>query len=345
MKTETARLFIRKAIIAFLIAILVVAGSLSVYGWFSKNREVDNRDFEFGLDTDNAVAEYKVYKHDLAIDKGTTLVIDQKTGTPVQVDGKDQIITLDNIDLNQYDTIFTKRNRYTPAFVQIKLTRAGVNPPPNGTIDVEITRDDDVKYFIENSDGTKTEVEQGTAGAVATDCATQVMRYTVMLDKVGEEPDQVGTGTKKNSEVTTTEIAEYEAMDDDTMYNYIDAKLYETVSGYTCTTANANNLDNSKTFYTAISKNDEDAASHYTYTYSDDNKIMLSVPYTVDDWSPAIDDEGEEVQVIYLYVYLTYDTGLIECYKEENNLSAISIGRDFVDFENNLKKIKVSFGS
>ena len=67
--------------------------------------------------------------------------------------------------------------------------------------------------------------------------------------------------------------------------------------------------------------------------------LTVSVNYTADNW--YIDADGHEALNVYLYI--TYDVQLVECYMDENTDGSLSLDDNSVFFENDLKKISVRY--
>ncbi|MBO7762879.1 MAG: hypothetical protein J6T24_08785, partial [Clostridia bacterium] len=68
--------------------------------WVTFNRKTDSDNMDMSLAVDDTQAIYAAYMFDLTKEMGTNLGSD---GNPLNVT---------NIDLNQYDTVFTARNKY-----------------------------------------------------------------------------------------------------------------------------------------------------------------------------------------------------------------------------------------
>ncbi len=119
-----------------------------------------------------------------------------------------------------------------------------------------------------------------------------------------------------------------------TLYNAIDGAMYENTKNYV-TTANDTSThdydDFSKSFVTAQQSGD-------VYTFTKSETITLEMTYEESNWSMI---DGSETLNIYLY--MTYDEGLIDLYKKTSELK-IEVGKEkIVDFVNDLETIKVSY--
>ena len=269
----------RKALVQLVLVVLVFNMFIAVsVAWFSMNRKTDVDEMGMGLAVDDTSAVYKAYMFDLHAMEGTNL----------SSDGTELDIT--NIDLNQYDTIFSVQNKYTPAFAQIRIAgSAAMLELENGTIYITITREE----------------LEAQAGGLAM-VSSSVVRFTAFIDS------------------TKQDLAQQTA---DELYRYInDEKRFEAVSG--CET----NESDSKTFVTVIGE----GAGH---THDKVDTIILAVPFSSDDWYP--DEEGH--QTLNVYLYMTYDVKLIECFMAEQTDGKISLDDNIYFFENDLKKISVSY--
>lgn len=93
-----------------------------------------------------------------------------------------------------------------------------------------------------------------------------------------------------------------------------------------------NDYDNSQTFVTVIGE----GAGH---THAKYTTIQIFVDYTADDWYK--DKDGNDALNVYLYI--TYDVQLIECYLDEHQGGGISLDDNSVFFENDMTEIRVSY--
>ncbi len=119
-----------------------------------------------------------------------------------------------------------------------------------------------------------------------------------------------------------------------TFYNYVDNQLYEVTLGYAGNEAHdegGSYTNASRCFTTFVTSGD-------TTTYTKAKTITLSMTYTAGDW----DTNDDGYQVLNVYLYMTYDTGLIEKYIADNDMSTMSIGADIVDFTNDFVSVKIS---
>ena len=91
-------------------------------------------------------------------------------------------------------------------------------------------------------------------------------------------------------------------------------------------------LDNSKTFVSANGEGDG-------HTHEKADSITVGVSYTKDDW--YVDEDGK--QTLNVYLYMSYDVHLIECFIKEHSGDRITLDGNVYDFENDLKKVTVSY--
>lgn len=116
--------------------------------------------------------------------------------------------------------------------------------------------------------------------------------------------------------------------DPDKLYSHINTlKRFKAVEQY-----KGNDNVNSKTFVTV----EGEGADHM---HGKNTSLTVSVNYTEDNW--YIDADGHEALNVYLYI--TYDVQLVECYMDENTEGGLSLDDNSVFFENDLKKISVRY--
>ena len=122
------------------------------------------------------------------------------------------------------------------------------------------------------------------------------------------------------------------------LYTLIDNELYETIVVDKTYGGNAK-LD-SDVFTTATG-----SQGNRTYTKAD--YITLEMTYGSDDWVSKTINEGTEnqktVQVLNIYLYISYDVELINYYVEEHNMAATQIGANLVEFTNDIDVLRVSY--
>ncbi len=268
-----------------LIALLTILAMLvaSSIAWFTNNRNLGSNDMDMALKIDDTSAIYQAYKFDIEQEVG----IDKITND----NGEVEQLHISNLDLNQYDTIFSVQNQYTPAFAKIQITRIS-SMPENGTLLITIDRDGTVPGL--EADGKLTER------------ISSILRFTAIIDS-----------TKEDINIT----------DADALYKHINTdERYKTISGYNT------EQPHSKTF---VSIHEEDEG----HTHEKLDAITVAVSYTESDW--YFDDDGH--QTLNAYLYLSYDVQLIECYIDEHSGDGISFDDTVYEFENDLKKVAVSY--
>ena len=91
-------------------------------GWFAYNTATEARGMTIVSDLGDAEAQYECYVYNVR----TSLVETQD---------------LDDLNMQPYDMIFDKRNRYTPAIVQISLEEIAPQFADSGILEITIARD------------------------------------------------------------------------------------------------------------------------------------------------------------------------------------------------------------
>ena len=271
-----------RALMTFVLSMLILSMLItSSLAWFVLIRQTGADNIGMGLSVDDTTAVYKAYMYDHVA----------KAGTDKSGDGSP--LTIENLILNQYDTIFKSHNRYTPAFALIQITRNN-SMPESGSVTVSVTRS------TENTEG-----EQ--MGAYS----SSITRFTAFIIK-----DKSDTSLALTSDPAA-------------LYDFINSK-----DRYNETNLLSGQMDYSKTFVNIVGEGD-------THTHEKLNEISLTVPYTADCWYK--DASGNDVMNVYLYI--TYDTELIDCYidKHEEDFGGISLENSGVNFENDFKKVTVGY--
>ena len=290
MKTAVAGRFIRalrflrdSRALATLVILVVIMNMLvaASVAWFTMNRQTDADDIGMSLSFDDTTALYEAYMYDLETEKGTNKA----------PDGSE--LTIGNLVLNQYDTIFKAQNRYTPAFARIEITRIH-SMPESGNVTITIARNK----------------ELGADDAMSA-YSSSITRFTAFIiqDKGDNDPA-----------LLSDPAAFYDYISPRSRFNEI-----EDLSG-----AHAH----SKTFVNVIGEGDS-----HTHEKLDD--ITLTLPYEAKNWYR--DADGDNVMNVYLYI--TYDVQLIDCYmdKQEPASGGISLDDNGVTFENDFKKVTVGY--
>ncbi len=116
----------------------------------------------------------------------------------------------------------------------------------------------------------------------------------------------------------------------DTLYSLINTKeRYDTIETY-----KGNEYPNSKTFVTV----DREGENH---THGKTTTLTIETKYTNSDW--YINTEGH--QTLNVYLYITYDVQLVECYMDEKAGGSLSLDDNSVFFDNDMKKVSVSYSA
>lgn len=136
--------------------------------------------------------------------------------------------------------------------------------------------------------------------------SSSVVRFTALIDS-----------TKEDINIT----------DPDEIYRHINTEdWFDEVEAY-----KGNNYDHSKTFVTVIG---EGAGHTHDKVYS----ITLALEYKAGDW---YEKDGDDMLNVYLY--MSYDVQLIECFMDEHTDGGISLDDNVYFFNNDLKKVSVSY--
>ena len=247
-----------------LVAIVLVAGT---YAWFSANRIVKENNLNIALDYEDISISYEVYGFDEYIGKGVLL------SSP----------TIRDIIFNEYDTIIQSRNRYTPIFARILLTRSQTMAE-SGTLEMEIFRDISKPQYE-------------SSGSKMSRYSSSIMRFSLMQDPTAES-----------------------SPNPDTLYRTVDNAMYEDVK-------QLNRNETWSKVFTAYESSED------TYSFSKDDSIILQIPY---------DFKGK--QSLSLILYISYDTGLINAFKDSESITGtISVGEQRIPFNNDLSHFKIYY--
>lgn len=226
-------------------------------------------------------------------------------GTDTGPDGEKLNIT--NIDLNQYDTIFRSQNKNTPVFAKIKITR-NQSMPESGKVYITIDRD------IQNT-AQKDKEEQG----LLTDYTSSIVRFTGFI--IHDQADLIKTTPE-------------------TLYDFINSSIidednnktrFDVVEGY-----QGNEKPHSKTFISAETVEDE--TNTETHVHRKANSVTLAVEYSASDWYKVGNDS-----VMNVYLYITYDPTLVDCYMDDHGGGALSLEDNFIYFANDMTKVTISY--
>ena len=160
-------------------------------------------------------------------------------------------------------------------------------------------------------------------------------RVTITIDRDDRDAESGETGLTSFSSSTlrfTGFIMEDKSdlglNDPNKLYSHISTKeRFDAVERY-----RGNNYDNSQTFVTVVGEGE----GHYHEKYT---SIDIYVDYTENNWYK--DAEGNDALNIYLYI--TYDVQLINCYMDEHQGGEISLTDNTFFFDNDLTEIRVSY--
>ena len=280
---------------------------ISSFAWLTLNRKTGVGQMGMSLDVDNTSAVYEAYMYDLETGQGSNLhkeiVVDENGNTTV----KTEPLTITNIDLNQYDTIFKGQNKTTPVFAKIKITKSQ-SMPDEGNVYITIERK------IQN-EAQKSSEDKG----LLTDYTSSIVRFTGFI--IHDKTDLTKTTAKELYEFINSSIVDVEK----------DQTRYEMVAEY------QGELDHSKTFVTREAVEDETNKDAHVHRKTD--SVTIKVAYTQDDWYK--DNEGNMLMNVYLYI--TYDPTLVDCYMDDHGGGSLSLDHNFIFFENDMTKVTVSY--
>ena len=77
------------------------------------------------------------------------------------------------------------------------------------------------------------------------------------------------------------------------------------------------------------------------HTHGKTTTLTIETEYTNSDW--YINTEGH--QTLNVYLYITYDVQLVECYMDEKAGGSLSLDDNSVFFDNDMKKVSVSYSA
>lgn len=286
MEKKTLRKFIMSLVSIFITSIIFATVT---FAWLYSNRNVDSLNSRMSLYFDDTTAEYEVFRYDITTSSGTT-----KDANGVDLD-------ISNVDLNQYDLIFLRRNRYTPIFARVEITRLQ-SMPLNGKVYLTVSRNN-------NGDATTTSNSDDPMGTYA----SSVMRFSGWVSQSYDSDPSV-------------------------LYQLIDSELYNTI--VVDKSYDSNSKLDSDVFVTVTGQE-----GNRTYTKAD--SITLEMTYGSDDWVSKTINAGTEnqktVQVLNIYLYISYDVELINYYVVEHDMAATQIGANLVEFTNDIDVLRVSY--
>ena len=264
----------------------------SSFGWFATNKTTDGNGQDIEIEKFEAQARYYVYIYDSKESTSTTSVI-HYTGEGLQTDP-----SITSIDMQFYDTIFKKRNRYTPAIIRIELYEL---QKTSGTVNVLIKRNTSVSSTVTSGDK-----------VLPSNYLTNAIRFSISQSKHWYNSDASA------------------------LFTSIDSTLYQEIvenEDYTSGQEQDINGDaymkgNSEIFVSSFSSNNGSLTS---FTKSD--YISLSVPFQQSD---IVNN------TLNIYLYLSYDKDLVDCFGITGISSNSSAIGQTVDLQNDIDELLIS---
>ena len=83
-----------------------------------------------------------------------------------------------------------------------------------------------------------------------------------------------------------------------------------------------------------------EGAENGEHNHVKSDSITISIDYDESMWH-----EEDNKNILYIYLYITYDANLINCFMETLENGSVSLDDDSVKFENDLEKISVSYSN
>ena len=247
----------------------------------------------------------------LAVDDTTAVyrayMFNINTGKGTALDADKNPLDVTNLDLNQYDTIFRAQNRFTPALAKITLTR-NTSMPESGTVIITINREE--------------LAAQAGEGESLTAFSSSTIRFTGFT-----VPDHSDLTILNNKNLTDEEKADKLYTSLCTQERFDEIELYR-----------GNDYDHSQTFVTVEYPENGDGTTH---THNKFTSIQVYVEYDEDDW--YVDENDNGATKLNVYLYISYDVQLIECYIDEHKGGNISLNQNSFFFENDMTEIKISY--
>ena len=293
---------------------------ISSFAWLTLNRKTGVGQMGMSLAVDDTSAVYEAYMYDLETGQGTNLhkeiVVDENGNTTV----KTEPLTVTNIDLNQYDTIFKAQNKYTPVFARIKITRSEAMPTAGK-----------IYITIERESKTTEQMDKEKEGLL-TEYTSSIVRFTGFVI-----PDKADRDVEENARSKGEDPI-------DALYNFINSSIIDEVNQKTrfevVEDYKGNEYAYSRTFVS--SEPLEKATGTKDHTHKKTNSITIEVEYSSNDWYVVVDN-GAMLEILNVYLYMTYDPNLIDCYMEDHGGGALSLDDKFIDFENDMTRVTVSY--
>ena len=159
---------------------------------------------------------------------------------------------------------------------------------------------------------------------------------TITIDRISNETTNAELSAFSSSILRFTAFiiedkADVGMTDPEALYNYINTKeRFEKVESFRY------NDKQIRPFSTTFVSVEGDGEGH-THVKSD--SITITVEYNESMW--YLNGDGDETLNVYLY--MTYDVQLIECYMDEHSGGGISLDDTTIFFDNDMEKVSVSY--
>ncbi len=128
---------VQLSVAAVVFAVAIFGGGSVVFGWFLQNRNVTNDNINAGVILDDSVYDYDVYMYNVKDASGGKATTYEITNGGTVGENK---ITLENINLQYYDTIFLHRNRFTSVIVRVGIKGDAVKK--SGKLQINLIKSD-----------------------------------------------------------------------------------------------------------------------------------------------------------------------------------------------------------
>ena len=146
------------------------------------------------------------------------------------------------------------------------------------------------------------------------------------FDDKGKLAERISSVLRFTAIIDTT-MEDLNKADANELYNHINSS-FEKIEKYDDTYEG----DDSKTFISAHGEGED-------HSHVKNDSITISLNYTEESW--YTDDQGNDH--LNLYLYMSYDTQLVECYMKQHADSELSLEKTTYDFGNDLKYVSVSY--
>ena len=291
------------AVISVMILIVYFNKSL---GWFVNNKTVSGESMSARVEKNDADANYYAYVYDVKESTSSQTVV-HFTG-----EGTSDDPAIDNLDILFFDTIFKKRNRYTPAVVRIELSELKYTA---GTVTLTLTRDSALPT-----------TETASGKTAPSRYLTSAMRFTA------------AQGKDWYTYSPATAAADLYNRIDTSLYTYIATDRNYTAGSVSASGTNAYAFHKSNSLIFVDSVNKDGTGALIGMTKAD--AISLSVPYAASD---LLDTDGDGVgDTLNVYLYITYDEDLVENFGVSGISSGGSAVGQIIDLANDLTEMKIT---